>query len=42
MQLIYKDLADLKPYDKNPRKNDQAVEKVARSIKDYGFQLIGK
>lgn len=38
MQLIYKDLADLKPYDKNPRKNDQAVEKVARSIKDYGFQ----
>lgn len=26
------------PYDKNPRVNDQAVDKVAMSIKEYGFR----
>lgn len=29
---------DIKPYDKNPRKNDLAVDKVAASIKEFGFQ----
>lgn len=28
----------IKPYDKNPRVNDQAVDKVAMSIKEYGFR----
>ena len=28
----------IKPYDKNPRKNDHAVEQVARSLKEFGFQ----
>ena len=28
----------IKPYDKNPRKNDAAVEAVARSIKEFGFR----
>ena len=28
----------IKPYDKNPRKNDAAVEKVAASLKEFGFQ----
>lgn len=28
----------LKPYDKNPRKNDQAVDAVSRSIKEFGFR----
>ena len=27
----------LKPYEKNPRMNDNGVEAVAQSIKDYGF-----
>ena len=27
------------PYEKNPRKNAQAVEKVAASIKTYGFRV---
>jgi len=27
----------IKPYSKNPRKNDSAVEIVVRSIRDYGF-----
>ena len=28
----------IRPYDKNPRKNDPAVDAVARSITDYGFR----
>lgn len=30
---------DLTPYEKNPRKNDDAVEAVAESIKLYGFKV---
>lgn len=30
---------DLKPYDKNPRKNDDAVKYVAESIKEFGFKV---
>ena len=26
------------PYPQNPRKNDQAIEKVAASIKEFGFR----
>ena len=29
----------IRPYDKNPRQNDQAVEAVARSIWEYGFRV---
>lgn len=32
-------LADLKPYDKNPRKNDSAVDAVAKSIEQFGFKV---
>lgn len=28
---------DIVPYEKNPRKNDKAVDIVAKSIKEYGF-----
>lgn len=28
----------LKPYDKNPRKNDSAVDAVANSIREFGFK----
>ncbi|HQT97780.1 MAG TPA: DNA modification methylase [Thermodesulfobacteriota bacterium] len=28
----------VKPYENNPRKNDQAVDKVAASINEFGFQ----
>src|SRR4051812_5450058 len=31
-------LARLKPYDRNPRLNDDAVESVARSIREFGFR----
>ena len=30
-------LTDIKPYENNPRKNDNAVEPVANSIKEFGF-----
>lgn len=32
-------LSELKPYEKNPRKNDRAVEPVANSIKEFGFRV---
>lgn len=32
-------LADLKPYDNNPRKNDSAVDAVAKSIEQFGFKV---
>ena len=38
MNIIEKNLKDIKPYEKNPRKNDDAVEYVANSIKEFGFQ----
>jgi len=31
-------IADVKPYENNPRQNDAAVESVARSIKEFGFR----
>lgn len=31
-------ITDIKPYDRNPRKNDNAVEAVANSIKEFGWK----
>jgi site-specific DNA-methyltransferase (adenine-specific) len=39
LQLIYKKLKDIKQYDNNPRKNDEAVKYVAESIKEFGFKV---
>ena len=30
--------SEIKPYEKNPRKNDHAVDAVARSIQEFGFR----
>ena len=38
MNIIEKRVKDLKPYEKNPRKNDDAVQYVANSIKEFGFK----
>ena len=38
MNIIEKNLKDIKPYEKNPRKNDNAVKYVANSIKKFGFK----
>lgn len=37
--IIYRDVAGLKPYENNPRNNDEAVESVAESIKEFGFKV---
>ena len=39
MQIIEKDPAELIPYEKNPRYNDNAVPAVAASIKQFGFKV---
>ena len=39
MEIITMKVADLKPYEKNPRKNDNAVKYVAESIKEFGFKV---
>ena len=32
-------VADIRPYEKNPRKNDNAVDAVANSIRTFGFKV---
>jgi len=32
-------ISEIKPYGKNPRKNEKAVEIVAKSIKEFGFKV---
>lgn len=39
MQIIYKKVDDLIPYENNPRINDEAVEYVKNSIKEFGFKV---
>jgi ParB-like chromosome segregation protein Spo0J len=38
MQIEQWEIEKVKPYDKNPRRNDKAVEAVAKSIKEFGFR----
>lgn len=37
MELVKKKIADIIPYDKNPRKNDKAAKEVAKSIQQCGY-----
>ncbi|MFR9296235.1 MAG: ParB N-terminal domain-containing protein [Aedoeadaptatus pacaensis] len=39
LKIIYKKTEDLIPYINNPRNNDNAVDKVASSIKNFGFKV---
>lgn len=39
MQIIEKRIDEIRPYVKNPRKNDNAVKYVAESIKEFGFKV---
>lgn len=39
MEIINMLLTDLVPYEKNPRKNDEAVKYVAESIRQFGFKV---
>lgn len=38
-QIIYKGIDELVPYGNNPRDNDKAVDAVANSIKEFGFNI---
>ena len=38
MEIKNMKITDIRPYEKNPRVNDAAVEAVAKSIKEFGWQ----
>jgi ParB-like chromosome segregation protein Spo0J len=38
MKIVQWAIEKVKPYDKNPRRNDKAVEAVAKSISEFGFR----
>ena len=38
MEIVMRKISEVKPYEKNPRANDQAVDAVARSIQEFGFR----
>lgn len=39
MEIVYKKLDDLIPYENNPRDNVDAVQYVAASIREFGFKV---
>lgn len=39
MNIVYKKVDEIIPYEKNPRINDAAVDAVAKSIKEFGFRV---
>ena len=39
MQIVYKKVNELVPYENNHRINDEAVEYVKNSIKEFGFKV---
>ena len=39
MEIINKKIDEVIPYENNPRKNDESVDYVARSIKEFGFKV---
>lgn len=39
IKIIYKNINKLIPYENNPRFNDDAVDYVANSIKEFGFKV---
>lgn len=38
LKVVYKPLQEIHPYEKNPRKNDDAVQFVKNSIEKFGFK----
>lgn len=39
MKIINKQVSELIPYENNPRQNENAVDYVANSIKEFGFKV---
>lgn len=38
MEIVYKGIGEIRPYENNPRKNDEAVEAVANSLREFGWK----
>lgn len=38
MKIEQMEIKDIRPYEKNPRRNDASVDAVANSIKEFGFK----
>ena len=38
MKIVQKNIAEITPYENNPRQNDGAVESVAESLRQFGFR----
>ena len=38
MDIELRNIDEIRPYEKNPRVNDQAVDAVAASLREYGFR----
>ena len=39
MKIEERGINEIKPYERNPRKNDQAVDSLVNSIKAFGFKI---
>lgn len=39
MNIIYRNIDEIRPYENNPRKNDNAVKHVKKSIRKFGFKV---
>jgi DNA modification methylase len=39
MKIHYRNLDDLQPYARNPRRNDHAMQQMVASIREYGFKI---
>ena len=39
MEIVMRSIQEIRPYEKNPRKNDEAVKYVVQSIKQFGFKV---
>ena len=39
MNIVYKKINEIRPYENNPRNNEDAIKYVAKSIEEYGFKV---
>ena len=39
LEVVYRPVAWFQPYERNPRKNDKAVERIRASIREFGFSV---
>lgn len=39
MEIVMRPIHEIRPYEKNPRRNDEAVNAVAESIRQFGFKV---